>query len=42
MGMVGLFLVKKTDGTIPGYDPHDHGHEPASGSSGSSGSAHEH
>ncbi|GAA4815013.1 multicopper oxidase domain-containing protein [Streptomyces ziwulingensis] len=25
MGMVGLFLVKKTDGTIPGHDPHDHG-----------------
>ncbi len=22
MGMVGLFLVKKTDGTIPGYEPH--------------------
>ncbi len=21
MGMVGLFLVKKPDGTIPGYDP---------------------
>ncbi|MGW1543645.1 multicopper oxidase domain-containing protein [Streptomyces sp. NPDC002309] len=27
MGMVGLFLVKKTDGTIPGYEPHDP-HEP--------------
>ncbi|MFF8782022.1 multicopper oxidase domain-containing protein [Streptomyces sp. NPDC015140] len=26
MGMVGLFLVKKTDGTIPGYDPHEHAH----------------
>ncbi|MFF8097391.1 multicopper oxidase domain-containing protein [Streptomyces sp. NPDC016675] len=26
MGMVGLFLVKKTDGTIPGYDPHEHPH----------------
>ncbi|MEU4047933.1 multicopper oxidase domain-containing protein [Streptomyces olivaceus] len=25
MGMVGLFLVKKTDGTIPGYEPHEHG-----------------
>ncbi|WP_330343970.1 multicopper oxidase domain-containing protein [Streptomyces longwoodensis] len=25
MGMVGLFLVKKPDGTIPGYEPHDHG-----------------
>jgi hypothetical protein len=24
MGMVGLFLVKKTDGTIPGYEPHEH------------------
>jgi hypothetical protein len=34
--MVGLFLVKKTDGTIPGYEPHEHGHEPASGA------AHEH
>jgi len=22
MGMVGLFLVKKPDGTIPGYEPH--------------------
>ncbi|MEV7289952.1 multicopper oxidase domain-containing protein [Streptomyces sp. NPDC093252] len=22
MGMVGLFLVRKPDGTIPGYDPH--------------------
>ncbi|GAA5213637.1 multicopper oxidase domain-containing protein [Streptomyces thinghirensis] len=26
MGMVGLFLVKKADGTIPGYDPHEHAH----------------
>ncbi|GAA2522254.1 multicopper oxidase domain-containing protein [Streptomyces levis] len=26
MGMVGLFLVKKPDGTIPGYDPHEHAH----------------
>ncbi|MGX1509896.1 hypothetical protein RKD44_001184 [Streptomyces collinus] len=25
MGMVGLFLVKKPDGTIPGYEPHEHG-----------------
>ncbi|WP_030676822.1 multicopper oxidase domain-containing protein [Streptomyces cellulosae] len=25
MGMAGLFLVKKTDGTIPGYEPQDHG-----------------
>ncbi|MFI6934774.1 multicopper oxidase domain-containing protein [Streptomyces sp. NPDC050287] len=25
MGMVGMFLVKKTDGTIPGYEPQDHG-----------------
>ncbi|MDH2392831.1 multicopper oxidase domain-containing protein [Streptomyces sp. HNM0663] len=25
MGMAGLFLVAKPDGTIPGYDPHDHG-----------------
>ncbi|MFK0102519.1 multicopper oxidase domain-containing protein [Streptomyces sp. NPDC091040] len=25
MGMVGLFLVKKPDGTIPGYEEHDHG-----------------
>jgi hypothetical protein len=24
---VGLFLVKKTDGTIPGYEPHEHEHE---------------
>jgi multicopper oxidase len=25
MGMAGLFLVSKADGTIPGYDPgHDH------------------
>jgi FtsP/CotA-like multicopper oxidase with cupredoxin domain len=24
MGMVGLFLVKKPDGTIPGYEPHGH------------------
>ncbi|MEU0215716.1 multicopper oxidase domain-containing protein [Streptomyces sp. NPDC006265] len=31
MGMVGLFLVKKPDGTIPGYDPHEHGDEPAGG-----------
>ncbi len=23
MGMAGLFLVKKTDGTIPGYEPHE-------------------
>ncbi|MGX1273506.1 hypothetical protein RKD18_006700 [Streptomyces phaeoluteigriseus] len=22
MGMVGLFLVKKPDGTIPGHEPH--------------------
>ncbi|NJQ00221.1 multicopper oxidase domain-containing protein [Streptomyces zingiberis] len=27
MGMVGLFLVAKEDGTIPGYDPEDPGHE---------------
>ncbi len=33
MGMVGLFLVKKPDGTIPGYDPHEHAHTAASGSS---------
>ena len=25
MGMAGLFLVAKPDGTMPGYDPHDHG-----------------
>lgn len=31
MGMVGLFLVKKTDGTIPGYDPHEHGSHSAAG-----------
>jgi hypothetical protein len=24
MGMVGLFLVRKPDGTIPGYEPHEH------------------
>ncbi|MFK0119024.1 multicopper oxidase domain-containing protein [Streptomyces sp. NPDC090994] len=29
MGMVGLFLVKKADGTIPGYEPHEHGTEQA-------------
>lgn len=29
MGMVGLFLVKKTDGTIPGYEPHEHGGQTA-------------
>ncbi|WP_128437084.1 multicopper oxidase domain-containing protein [Streptomyces cyaneus] len=27
MGMVGLFLVKKADGTIPGYEPHEHGNQ---------------
>ncbi|MFE9095709.1 multicopper oxidase domain-containing protein [Streptomyces sp. NPDC007264] len=26
MGMTGMFLVRKADGTIPGYDPHP-GHE---------------
>ncbi|WP_406341507.1 multicopper oxidase domain-containing protein [Streptomyces sp. NBC_00648] len=26
MGMAGLFLVAKPDGTIPGYDPHDPHH----------------
>lgn len=25
MGMGELFRVKKQDGTIPGYEPHDHG-----------------
>ncbi|MFE2040662.1 multicopper oxidase domain-containing protein [Streptomyces sp. NPDC059477] len=35
MGMVGLFLVKKTDGTIPGYDPHaGHGAAAQGGSTG--------
>ncbi|PZG91987.1 copper oxidase, partial [Streptomyces sp. NTH33] len=28
MGMVGLFLVRKPDGTIPGYEPHEPPHEP--------------
>ncbi|WP_320779658.1 multicopper oxidase domain-containing protein [Streptomyces sp. CRN 30] len=45
MGMVGLFLVKKTDGTIPGYEPHDHGAH-ASGDDGAhaegEGSGHRH
>ncbi|MFJ7042979.1 multicopper oxidase domain-containing protein [Streptomyces sp. NPDC101112] len=27
MGMVGLFLVRKPDGTIPGYEPHEHRQE---------------
>ncbi|GGL74162.1 copper oxidase [Streptomyces anthocyanicus] len=46
MGMVGLFLVKKPDGTIPGYEPHEHGG--ATAKSGESGeptggaAAHEH
>ncbi|MFE0355588.1 multicopper oxidase domain-containing protein [Streptomyces nigra] len=39
MGMVGLFLVRKKDGTIPGYDPHDHGQ---GASTGGTGTAHEH
>ncbi|WP_217142352.1 multicopper oxidase domain-containing protein [Streptomyces sp. AC627_RSS907] len=38
MGMVGLFLVKKADGTIPGYDPHEHHGQGAEGAEG--GSAH--
>ncbi len=25
MGMAGLFLVAKADGSIPGYDPGHHG-----------------
>lgn len=25
MGTAGLFLVRKPDGTIPGYDPHERG-----------------
>jgi hypothetical protein len=37
MGMVGLFLVKKPDGTIPGYEPHDHG-----GTASGGAPAHEH
>ncbi|CAM5274054.1 multicopper oxidase domain-containing protein [Streptomyces] [Streptomyces griseus] len=24
MGMAGLLLIKKPDGTIPGYEPHHH------------------
>jgi len=36
MGMTGLFLVRRTDGTIPGYEPHG-----ASGA-GEPQSAHEH
>ncbi|MFF3377410.1 multicopper oxidase domain-containing protein [Streptomyces sp. NPDC002680] len=35
MGMAGLFLVKKTDGTIPGYEPH--GAASAAGSAGAAG-----
>ncbi len=35
MGMAGLFLVRKKDGTIPGYEPH--GASGASGTSGTSG-----
>jgi hypothetical protein len=32
MGMVGLFLVRRTDGTIPGYEPHTpHGEQRAGG-----------
>ncbi|MDT0608746.1 multicopper oxidase domain-containing protein [Streptomyces lancefieldiae] len=45
MGMVGLFLVKKTDGTIPGYDPHEHDHaQGAEGTEGADGASahHEH
>lgn len=46
MGMVGLFLVKKPDGTIPGYDPHGHGDAPAGGGhehgEEPAGGAHEH
>ncbi|OQR62519.1 copper oxidase [Streptomyces maremycinicus] len=42
MGMVGLFLVRKPDGTIPGYEPHDphasHGTPVPDGT----GTAHEH
>jgi hypothetical protein len=44
--MVGLFLVKKPDGTIPGYEPHEHGDEPAGGGhehgEESAGGGHEH
>lgn len=45
MGMVGLFLVRRTDGTIPGYEPHEphgSGTADASGDSGESGASHEH
>ncbi|WP_371663852.1 multicopper oxidase domain-containing protein [Streptomyces sp. NBC_00280] len=40
MGMAGLFLVRKTDGTIPGYEPH--GAAGAEGRAGEPQSSHEH
>lgn len=51
MGMVGLFLVRKPDGTIPGYEPHgshESGGSPppsarhGSGASDTSGASHKH
>lgn len=38
--MAGLFLVRRTDGTIPGYEPHGAGG--AAGRAGESQSSHEH
>ncbi|MDK1475758.1 multicopper oxidase domain-containing protein [Streptomyces sp. 549] len=29
MGMAGMFLVARPDGTVPGHDPHPHGTPPA-------------
>lgn len=34
MGMAGLFLVAKADGTIPGYEPHHPDHPAAAGHAG--------
>lgn len=42
MGMMGLFLVKKADGTIPGYDPPAHEHKQASGQGSADTPEHEH
>lgn len=37
MGMAGLFLVAKPDGTIPGYEPHHPDHPAGAAKSGKSG-----